>query len=144
MAKFNDKKGNSNSINDVTNKIKKVDKLKDISPKLYADEGGYADQVAKSSEKLKSSQLRKFFGVVKKLENQNKWEEIEPEFYLLKPQLAAAKGRKNIPGDFYKFMMICMRKVDEGSEEDKVENFKTFIKFFESIVAYHRFYYKIK
>ena len=143
MAKFNDKKGNSNTINDVTNNIKKVDKLKDISPKLYADEGGYADQVAKATIKsLNTNQLRKFFGVVKKLEQKNVWSDIEPDFYLLKPQLAAAVGRGNIPKNFYNFIMVCMRKVDVGSEEDKLDSFNTFIKLFESIVAYHKFYEK--
>ena len=33
-----------------------------------------------------------------------------------------------------------MKKVDVGNEEDKIKNFKIFVQFFESIVAYHKFY----
>jgi CRISPR-associated protein Csm2 len=130
-----------NEINNIISKIEKVNMLKDITTKEYADEGGYADKVAKSSRQLKTNQLRKFFGAVKKFEQKDTWDDIEPEFYLLKPQLASAVGRKNIPKPFYKFIMICMRKVDQGSEEDKLENIKVFVKFFESVVAYHKYYF---
>lgn len=68
------------------------------------------------------------------------WDEIEVDFYLLKPQLAAATGRELIPLDFYNLMMALMRKVDVGSEKEKMQNFKIFVIFFESIVAYHKFY----
>ena len=37
--------------------------------------------------------------------------------------------------------MAVMRKVDVGSDDEKLENFKIFIQFFESIVAYHKFYH---
>lgn len=131
----------NNDIDEVISKIDKVNMLSDVKAKEYADEGGYADKVAKSSQKLKTNQLRKFFGAVKKFEQKGTWEEIEPEFYLLKPQLASAVGRGNIPKPFYRFVMVCMRKVDQGTEEDKLDNIKTFVKFFESIVAYHKYHY---
>ena len=41
-------------------------------------------------------------------------------------------------------MMAAMSKVDVGSEEDKMKNFKTFIDFFESIVAYHKYHLILK
>ena len=46
-----------------------------------------------------------------------------------------------MPKPFYKLIMTCMEKVDIGSEEEKMENLKVFIEFFESIVAYHKYLY---
>lgn len=129
-----------NEINEIINKINKLEKLADMSVKDFADEGGYADTVAKNSRKLNTNQLRKFFGAVRLMEQKETWDEIEPEFYLLKPRLAVSAGRKNIPKDFYNLMMATMRKVDIGSEEEKLKGFKNFVDFFEAIVAYHKFY----
>lgn len=130
----------SNKIQLVIPKIKSVKMLKEITTKDYADEGGYADIVAKNSKSLKTSQLRKFFGAVRLIGQKDNWDEIEPEFYLLKPKLAAAKGRNLVPKNFYNVIMAAMEKVDVGDDTEKMENFKTFINFFESIVAYHKFY----
>ena len=129
-----------NEINNVISKINGLEKLCDMSAKDFADEGGYADLVAKSSRNLKTNQLRKFFGAVRLMEQKDTWEEIEPEFYLLKPRLAVSAGRKNIPKQFYNLIMAAMRKVDVGNEEEKMKSFKTFVSFFEAIVAYHKFY----
>lgn len=132
-------KGN-NEINEIISKINALDKLADMSVKDFADEGGYADIVAKNSKKLNTNQLRKFFGAVRLMEQKDTWEEIEPEFYLLKPRLAVSAGRKNIPKEFYNLMMATMRKVDVGTDEEKMKGFENFVGFFESIVAYHKFY----
>ena len=77
----------------------------------------------------------------RKIEQKNSWDEIESEFYLLKPRMAVSVGRKKMPKPFYKLIMTCMEKVDIGSEEEKMENLKVFIEFFESIVAYHKYLY---
>lgn len=132
-----------NEINEIINKINKLEKLADMSVKDFADEGGYADIVAKNPKKLNTNQLRKFFGAVKIIEQKDNltWDEIEPEFYLLKPRLAVSAGRKNIPEDFYNLMMVTMKKVDIGSEEEKLKGFKNFVDFFEAIVAYHKFHH---
>lgn len=137
----NNRQNENENYNDVTNRIKSLNQLSDLSIKDIADEGGYADKVAKGSKQLKTNQLRKFFGAVRLIEQKTTWDEIEPEFYLLKPKLAVAVGRGNVPKAFYNFMMAAMSKVDVGSEEDKMKNFKTFIEFFESIVAYHKYHY---
>lgn len=128
------------TIKDVIAKINGYEKLADMPTKAFADEGGYADIVAKDSRRLNTNQLRKFFGAVRLMEQKETWEEIEPEFYLLKPRLAVSAGRRNIPRDFYNLMMATMRKVDVGSDEDKLKGFKKFVEFFEAIVAYHKFY----
>lgn len=136
----NDNNGSA-EIKQIINEINQVNMLKDMSPKKICDVNGYADIVARNSNNnLKTTQLRKFFGAVRLIEQKETWNEIEVEFYLLKPQIAAATGRELIPRDFYNLMMALMKKVDVGSEDDKIKNFKKFVIFFESIVAYHKFY----
>ena len=130
------------AINEIISKINSLEKLGDMSVKDFADVDGYADIVAKNSRQLETNQLRKFFGAVRLMEQKETWEEIEPEFYLLKPRLAVSAGRRNIPKPFYKLVMATMSKVDIGNEEEKMKNFKTFVAFFESIVAYHKYHEK--
>ncbi|SFL80072.1 CRISPR-associated protein Csm2 [Methanobrevibacter olleyae] len=139
-----DHNNNENEINNIISKIDEFEKLCDMSVKEFADAEGYADIIAKNSRQLKTNQLRKFFGAVRLMEQKETWEEIEPEFYLLKPRLAVSAGRKNIPKPFYNLIMSTMRKVDIGSEEEKMKNFKTFVAFFESIVAYHKYHEEMK
>jgi len=129
----------SKEIKRVIEKIDEVDMLKNLSPREFANEGGYADTVAKNSD-LDTTQLRKFFGAIRDIEKEKKWESMETEFYLLKPKIAYAVGRKLIKKPFYDFMMSCMRKVDLGTDEEKVENFKAMVNILEAVVAYHRFY----
>jgi len=37
-------------------------------------------------------------------------------------------------------LKVSLNKINIGSNEEKIENFKRFVKFLESIVAYHKFY----
>lgn len=138
----NKNKNKNVNFTDVVERLKNINQLSDLSIKEIADENGYADKVAKGSYDLNTNQLRKFFGAVKLIEQKTSWDEIEPEFYLLKPKLAVAVGREVVPKPFYEFMMVLMSKVDVGSEEDKLKNFKVFVDFFESVVAYHKYYEK--
>ncbi|MDR3292436.1 MAG: type III-A CRISPR-associated protein Csm2 [Methanobrevibacter sp.] len=137
---------NRNSdIDNIISEISKVKMLKDLKAKEYADEKGYADKIAKHfsgrNNELKTNQLRKLFGALRDIESkEGNWEEIEPQFYLLKPKLAYDAGRNLIPKDFYKLMMNILRKVDIGNVEDKNQNFKTLINFLEAIVSYRKFY----
>lgn len=131
---------NPEEIKEVIEKISAIDMLKNLSAKDFADEGGYADIVAKNSSSLNTTQLRKFFGAIRDIEKEKNWNNMETEFYLLKPKLANSVGRRLIPRAFYDFMMVCMRKVDMGTEEDKVKNFQAMVNFLEAVVAYHKFY----
>ncbi|QEF94774.1 type III-A CRISPR-associated protein Csm2 [Methanothermobacter sp. KEPCO-1] len=132
---------NSMSIEDVKRDISTLEKLSDLEVKKYADTGGYADIIAQANKNLKTTQLRKFFGAIRNMEkNASSWENIEADFYLLKPQLANARGRDLIPKGFYDIMMSIMDKVDRGDDKEKLENFRVFVSFLESIVAYHKFY----
>ena len=60
------------------------------------------------------------------------------QFYLLMPKLAYAKGRKVIDNKFFELMKISMEKVGSGKEEDILDDFKRFVQFLESIVAFYK------
>lgn len=130
-------------INDVISKINACATLSDIDVKDFLDaETGYAHIVAKESIKgrLNTTQLRKFFAALKKMEQKTTWDEIETEFYLLKPRMAVSVGRKNLPKQFYNVILAAMAKVDNVSDEETImKNFDIFVKFFEAIVAYHKY-----
>lgn len=128
-------------INDVINKINACGTLSEINAKDFLDdETGYAHIVAKNSKKLNTTQLRKFFAALKKMEQKESWDEIETEFYLLKPRMAVAVGRENVPRPFYNVVLAAMSKVDNvDDDETKMKNFDIFVKFFEAIVAYHKY-----
>ncbi len=83
--------------------------------------------------KLTTSQLRKFFGEVKR---QQAIGYNPTDFILLKPKLAYAVGRTKKSNsclhDFYKVMAIAIDCVENEKQ------FKNFIKVFEAIVAYHK------
>ena len=144
----NKKQDNNSEIDKIIKKIENVSSFSKIKPKDYADEDGYAAIIAKELKKLNTNQLRKFFGAVRNIEKKNEeWSDIEPELYLLKPKLAISLGRNLIPEDFFKVMNACLNKIDVGETDDdddeKKENFNNFVKFFEAIVAYHKYYESI-
>ena len=133
------------NINDVIGKINACQTLSEIPAKDFLDaETGYAHIIAKNSINLNTTQLRKFFAALKKLEQKDAWDEIETEFYLLKPRMAVSVGRKNLPKPFYNVILAAMAKVDNVADEEvKMKNFDVFVKFFEAIVAYHKYEEKV-
>ena len=131
-------------INNILDGIKELDMFKNLDIQCIANEGRYADTLANKLRNMKPTQLRRFFGAVKEIEknlNGKSWEDVEADFYLLKPKLAYAKGRKLIPAEFHEVVKTSMNKVDVGNNEDKIANYKMFVKFLESIVAYHKFHW---
>lgn len=95
-------------------------------------------------EMMSTSQLRRFFGEVKRQQAIGHYE--ESSFVMLSPKLAYAVGRakKDMkPGvkyckieDFFIVFDDAIKKV--GQSEDKEKAFKNFIAIFEAIVAYHK------
>lgn len=85
-----------------------------------------------SASKLTTSQLRKFFGEVKR---QQMIGYKESNFVLLKPKLAYAVGRADKNSKIQDFYYIMSNAIDLVSNE---KQFKNFIKVFEAIVAYHK------
>ena len=131
-------------IDKILKGIEELGMFKDLDIKLLANEGEYADTLAHKLRNMKTTQLRRFFGAVKEIEtnlNGKSWEDVEADFYLLKPKLAYAKGRKLIPAEFHEVVKTSMNKVDVGDSRDKIANYKMFVKFLESIVAYHKFHW---
>lgn len=104
--------------------------------KLYQEWGHYLAQESDGLKSLSSSQLRKFFGAVKKI--QADFANQKGDIILLDPKLAYAVGRdtgkvKTKIKIFYELMCDLIRNVNEEKKR-----FKNFVDVFESIVAYHR------
>lgn len=95
-----------------------------------------APQDRNDRDALTTSQLRKFFGQLRRIEAD--FEKLKGEIPLLKPKLAYAVGRakaQNKIRDFYKQMETGFNALD-GSKK----SFSNFINLSESIVAFHKFY----
>ena len=110
---------------------------------LFAEEfGKYLATKGEYDDPLTTSQLRKFFGEVKR---QQMMGYNSTNFVMLKPKLAYAVGRAKQNAkknrhqkieDFYKVLTDAINKVEASA--DKVKSFNNFIKIFEAIVAYHK------
>lgn len=97
---------------------------------------------------MTTSQVRKFFGEVKRLQMTDF---DESKFVMLKPKLAYAVGRakKNVRARNYNiacFEEVISKAIDtvlnNKTEKARQEAFKNFVDFFEAIVAYHKKYVK--
>lgn len=82
--------------------------------------------------KLTTSQLRKFFGEIKR-QQMNGWN--KSEFILLKPKLAYAVGRADKGNKIEDFYFVMSNAIDQVSNATEFDNF---VKIFEAIVAYHK------
>jgi len=89
---------------------------------------------------LTTSQLRNFFGEIRRIQAQG-FQTHQSDFYMLKPKLAYAKARvlKNSRDnriiEFEKVLNLLIDKVYASGNE---EHFTNFVKFVEAIVAYHK------
>lgn len=122
---------------------------KEIQEKITAETvsfakrfGDYLAEEEDLAKPLTTSQLRKFFGEVKR---QQMTGYDETKFVMLKPKLAYAVGRAKQNGrkgkylkieDFYLVMADAIDKVVEST--DKKKAFNNFITAFEAVVAYHK------
>ena len=117
-------------------------KVTDVTVRFAEGFGEYLAADEYDAEPLTTSQLRKFFGEVKR---QQMMGYNETEFTMLKPKLAYAVGRAKQNGkknkaqkieDFFTVITDAIDKVLNSS--DRVKAFKNFITAFEAIVAYHK------
>jgi CRISPR type III-A-associated protein Csm2 len=119
------------------------DKVTDVTVHFAEKFGKYLAVDDFDAEPLTTSQLRKFFGEVKRQQMMKEFNETE--FTMLKPKLAYAVGRAKLNGkknkaqkieDFYTVITDAIDKVLNSS--DRLKAFKNFITAFEAIVAYHK------
>ena len=129
--------------NDLIPKEEIQNKVTDVTVQFAERFGEYLAVDDFDSEPLTTSQLRKFFGEVKRQQMMKEFNETE--FTMLKPKLAYAVGRAKQNGrknkaqkieDFYTVITDAIDKVLNCSDRPKA--FKNFITAFEAIVAYHK------
>ena len=118
-------------------------KVTDVTVQFAEKFGKYLALDDFDAEPLTTSQLRKFFGEVKRQQMMREFNETE--FTMLKPKLAYAVGRAKQNGkknkaqkieDFYNVITDAIDKVLNSTDRPKA--FKNFITAFEAIVAYHK------
>lgn len=118
------------------------EKVTEVTVQFAEKFGNYLAEKEDQADPLTTSQLRKFFGEVKR---QQMTGYDDTEFVMLKPKLAYAVGRAKQSGkrgkhlkieDFYAIMADAIDKVENS--KDKLKAFKNFITAFEAIVAYHK------
>lgn len=105
-----------------------------------------------ADKKLTTSQLRKFFGEVKRIENKSKdaSKNITTDIAMLKPLLYYTLGRelgnKESKDGFQLFATTISSLVEIVLEkkDSVVPRFRNFVKIFESIVAYHKYQEKLE
>lgn len=98
---------------------------------------------------LTTGQLRKFYGEVKRIEANP--DNLSSKIVMLKPLLAYAVGRdkkgegnKTKIKEFAEEMQKGVDAVLDGNEKDIKARYNHFVKIFEAVVAYHKFYGKEK
>ncbi len=81
--------------------------------------------------RLKTSQIRKVFGAVKKIQMSDEFR--RNDLIMLKPKLAYAAARNNAVTDLKDALTQAIDKVG-----DDPKRFKNFVDFFEATLAYHK------
>lgn len=146
----------SQLIGKITNKIKSsnMEELANLDNqkgfKHFVDEGGYSYQIAYQfssyGKLINTNQLRKFYGELRSIELEEDWQNAELKLNLLRPQFAIAVSRKSdgkalMPIEFYKIINYLMKKIKVDDDPVKsFNNLKIFVRFFEAIVAFHKFH----
>ena len=113
-------------------------------PDNVIEEGGQplvdaAEELGESLKKhgLKTSQIRKVYGAVKKIQVSEVFR--QNDLIMLKPKLAYAAARNKAVTDLKDALTQAIDKViDEVGEEKKKFKFKNFVDFFEATLAYHK------
>jgi len=132
--------GKFNSMEDVKKHLEGLSTLSKLQPDDYALEGGIADTIAGKKGEMKFTQIRKFFGHIKKIEigelkGKKYTDTIDAtKLYLLMPELAYGVGRGVISREFYDVMKICLG----GNKIKGVADFKRFIELLTAVIAYNK------
>ena len=106
----------------------------DILKQNRNNENEYLDNlkllIKKYQRDISSSQLRNVFSRVKNVKNLK-------QLYALRPKLAYVYGRPNSKYGMKKLIDILDKQIKLVQKESEIELFKDF---FESIIAYHKYY----
>lgn len=111
------------------------------------NENGTIEIINSEKKELSTSQLRKFFGELRRIDSD--FSRKKNDIVMLKPMLAYAVGRdrdkknnknKTRIKEFEEEMSIGIEAIRLGDEVHEKNDFKNFLKIFEAIVAYHKFY----
>ena len=129
--------------------IKQIGQLKNLAEldiEEITKENGIAESfVQEIRGQLNPSQLRKFFDTIVRNQEQIRekgWDAARAEFYMIRPSLAYAKGRKLIPNEFFDLVDTCMKKIPAGTEDQRIKNYDRFVDLMKAIVAYAKYHGK--
>ena len=132
----NNQQGNSDACSNVCSKVKGKKLSEVLLPKDVFLPGGYADEIAmQTRSKIDTTQLRKFFDMIKNVESIEGFENKRNSLFMVVPQVAYSVGRGICPKELYRVIAACVTEESLKDEED----IQVFIDFIESIVAYKKF-----
>jgi len=125
---------NKEKVKAIVNRIEKLASLSDYGARdLVSD----ARTLAHLSRDLKTAQIRKIYGTVKKLELEVRSGDFNHDKVIfLLPKLAYAANKKGEVRNLQEVLSTCINKVRDG--ENGKADFRRFVNFFEAILAYHR------
>lgn len=122
-----------------------VNGINNDNPIKWAEEFGTflaTNEDNRGKKKLTTTQLRKFFGQLKRIQAEGYSTIKKHQLLMLKPQLAYAVGRDKQAtkiDSFEKELSKAISKVAEAEEQAEGEKrFKNFVSLTEAIVAYHK------
>lgn len=121
----------SNIEEEVKHHISALTSFKEYSGDLLVKD---AESLAGSIKELKTAQLRRIYGEVKRIEmdfQKNKKFNRDPIVFL-KPRLANAARKKDEVTPIKNVFSICIDRIKDQ------DDFSRFVSFFEAILAYHR------
>jgi CRISPR-associated protein Csm2 len=116
---------------EVTSHISKIGSFKDYAGDLLVKD---AENLAGSIRDLKTAQLRRIYGEVKRMEmdfGKGEGSFSRDRVVMLKPRLAYAASKKPEVNPIKNVFSKCIDKI-QGPED-----FSRFVSFFEAILAYH-------
>lgn len=128
------------TIREIKEHIDNLQTFSELDESFYAPLDGAAHILAKNMPGLKMNQLRKFFGMIKKIKEKNvtgrkEDEDIDTrEILRLIPLLSYSYGRNLIPQSFFDIMVRSLTP----TKMSKVKDFKKFEYFIEAIIAYYK------
>lgn len=129
-------------VDEIIDKINSFSKLELVLTSAEVNlPDGLADRVAKNlrkSRRLNTSQLYKYFAMVKEVESyyDTDFNKALEHLYSVVPLVAYSAGRNICPRSFYNLLKAC---INPNKIKDK-NDIKALISFLEAIVAYYKFY----